>query len=155
MSAKAKGTYYENKLLKELLSLGYEAWKVPLSGALGHNPNVKVPERIKKYLVGDICVSKDGNDEPLEVKFRSSSPFTKANDNVFGMGSTFNKDDCVETQDTIIYYSVSSWLKADRTKLSTYRNTVLTNEMRSWYVDTKTLFLRLKGFKHWIIMELK
>ena len=31
---KQRGTYYENKLLKEFLDLGYEAWKVPASGSL-------------------------------------------------------------------------------------------------------------------------
>lgn len=142
-------------MLKEFIALGYEAWRVPSSGALGHNPKVNVPDRVRKYLVGDVCVNTGKEDVPLEVKYRSQSPLRKAEDNVLGMGFRANTSTCIETTDLFVYFSTEDWLTSNRSILSFHRSTVLTNEMRSWYVHTRTLFLRLKGLKHWIIMELK
>ena len=78
MSARRKGKYYERKLVKEFTEAGYEAWLVPLSGALGENNLVDVPDRVRQYLIGDICVNIPNNsvryiDVPIEVKFRKTA----------------------------------------------------------------------------------
>lgn len=149
---KAKGTYYENKLLKELHALGLEAWKVPSSGALGHNPKVKVPDRVRKYLVGDLCVNLYGRDTAVEVKYREVSPFT-VSVSASIKAHVASKSCSTGFSDATIFYSIDAWLHSIKPTVN-YNVPCLNATITPWLANTKVLFIRSKAFKDWIILEL-
>lgn len=73
---KAKGTAYENKLVLFLRDAGYGAYRVPLSGALGHNQAAakNLPKNLVRALSGDVgCEVRPGIYLPFEVKFRQEA----------------------------------------------------------------------------------
>ena len=136
--------------------------------SLGQNPLVKVPDRVKKYLIGDICVSiqlSNGQyiELPIEVKFRSDSVRFKkytsldqlSSQNTTSAANTSSVFDC---QDCRIFYSIAGFISyktGGSLTTVTCNNTQLTKELRDWAQHTNLLFLRLKGIKHWIIVEVK
>lgn len=156
-NARRKGTYYENKLIKDFKAAGCEAWRVPASGALGHNPNVKVPDRVRKYLIGDVCVNIGALDVPVEVKFRTSY---KAYSTLVKVQTSQSKStkQRIYYRDCIYYPSISAFIrsKEDDTKTTstTVAQSILTKEVRSWLVHTNILFIKFKECKDWIILEL-
>lgn len=72
---KAKGSVYENKLVDLLKDLGYGAYRVPLSGAIGHSKaGENLPPNLRAALSGDVaCELTAGRYLPFEVKYRQDA----------------------------------------------------------------------------------
>lgn len=167
--SKAKGSYYERTLVKAFKEHGLESWRVPLSGALGESDLSTLPDRVKKYLVGDVAVSISGQDVPIEVKFRSDAQgFTHVYRGILSVGATTEFSDKksskkvrsissirgVQYEDCLMLVGIEAFVwyfsgplhhplvQTSNTKLL---NTTLTN----WLDQCKVLALRSKRSKEW------
>ncbi len=153
--SKARGSYYERALVKAFKDRGLEAWRVPLSGALGESESVTLPDRVKAYLIGDVCVCINQIDHPIEVKFRSTpTGFTEV---YKYMAETYERRskvcsvvhfrDCTLIRGVDAFIRQRSGLVESVSQISDNKllNTTLTN----WLDQCKILALRSKKEREW------
>lgn len=152
MTSKSIGKYYENKLVKDFTDLGYESWRVPLSGAIGENNLTKLPDRVRKLLIGDVCVNIDNTDIPIEVKFRSS---TTGFSTVLSLHKLHSTTDVIQTSDALLFTSPDAFT---RYKLGNVVSRVITTDillnatLTNWLDKCEVLAIRYKHYKHWMIV---
>jgi hypothetical protein len=124
--------------------------------SLGHNPKVKVPDRVRKYLLGDICVNiPTYGDTHLEVKYRSS---TKSYARIVKLASDNSQVTSIRYfKDAILYDDINTFIlhgtQYDPRKIKAATTSILTKEIAGWMVHSSILFLRLKGYNKWIIIQ--
>jgi len=150
---KQKGTSYENKLVTFLTKdCGLTAWRVPMSGALGHNPRVKLPAFLKNALKGDVC-ARIGPDTylPFEVKYRAGADGFRSlyNDMERNGYHAQSYPDCWVFTETDLQTMTRRDLTehrllgqlADRPHI-THTRTGLNTTLGDWFVDAEVLALK-------------
>lgn len=144
--SKSKGNSYEYALIKQLEPYVDEVWRVPLSGAIGENLSAKVPERVRRYLIGDICFSKYNQDYPVEVKFRKDASGFKT---FIGLPVGV-----YEYQDAIVFIGTHSFFDLAADSIIIKEN-ILNKTLTDWLDKVNILALKSKLSKHWIFVRRK
>lgn len=153
--SKARGNYYERALVKAFKDRDLEAWRVPLSGALGESDTSTLPDRVKAYLTGDVCVCINQTDIPVEVKFRTdASGFTKVYEQMgrpyqirTGEQRIVRYSDCVAIRGVDAFIEFNSGLAG--LQITNSNESFLNATLTRWLDQCKVLALRSKKNREW------
>lgn len=147
-----------------------EAWRVPLSGAIGESEMCELPDRVRRYLIGDVAVSINSQDTPIEVKFRSNAEgFTSvyrypllsgSSEGIHNRSKTVRKASsaggdiqCIQYADCMLVIGVDAFIEYTsgvvKPQITNTNTNLLNTTLTNWLDKCKVLALRSKRAREW------